>query len=310
VGLLHVGEASLPRVKERIAAQQDVDVELLEIGHLPEREAHRRLYAAFDAAARHHDAVVKVDADMELVEPRLLHAIAMLFQHHRGLDHILLGVDDWFSGERIHGLTAWRRGVRWTSGPPDLFTDLATNSTRTKFKLLDAGRPLVLHAADPTDDQALRYGLHRGLKAVASGRPNRIGRLAAFVDHAAAHPERGRLLAVASIDLALVDPGSGRLLLDSLRPGVDPTPEIERLTATLVSRSTAPTLADEVRARIVRSRSSDDLEESAAEADESPAPSGTRTSPAAFVRTLRARIDPRSRVPAQADLEREFLSLL
>lgn len=84
VGVLHVGEPSLPRVLDRIRAQADVDVELLEIGHHPEREAHARLYRAFDdaSASGTHDALVKVDADMELVEPGLLRALATMFRNN------------------------------------------------------------------------------------------------------------------------------------------------------------------------------------------------------------------------------------
>lgn len=142
VGLLHVGEPSVPRVREYIRAQVDVDVELLEVAHLPERQAHERLFRAFDGADSTYDALVKVDADMELVEPRLLQAIGLLMRRNPDLDHLVLGVDDWFTGRRIIGMNAWRRGVRWTSPPPELFTDLPTNTARTKLKVLDAGRPV------------------------------------------------------------------------------------------------------------------------------------------------------------------------
>lgn len=245
VGMLHVGEPSLPRVREYLRAQVDVDVELLEVAHLPEREAHERLYAAFDMADARYDALVKVDADMELVEPRLLHAIALLFRRHQELDHVLLGVDDWFSGRRIQGLAAWRRGVRWTSPPPELFTDLPTNSVRTKLKIMDAGRPLVLHASDPTDEQAARYGLHRGLKAVAAGKASRIGRLTELVDHAESDPARGRRIAVAAIDLALENAEMAHRLLDSA--GSD-----ESGLRELVSQSDAADLFPRTRARIER----------------------------------------------------------
>ena len=227
VGMLHVGEPSVGRVRRLILAQQDVRVELAEFAHLAEREAHERLYTAFDAADDRHDAVVKVDADMELVEPRLLHAIATLFVRHPNLDHILLGVDDWFSGRRIQGLTAWRRGIRWTSPAPELFTDLVANTSVTKLKLMDVGRPLVLHANDPTDEQAIRYGLHRGLKAIAAGKASRLSRLSDVVDHASTAPERGRLLAVAAIRLAFEDRALAEQLLAATTAG---SPGFARVT--------------------------------------------------------------------------------
>lgn len=243
IGMLHVGEPSVPRVRDLIRAQQDVDVELLEIAHLPEREAHARLYAAFDTADPRHDALVKVDADMELVEPRLLHAIAVLLRDNPPLDHVVVGVDDWFSGERILGLSSWRNGVRWTSPPPELFTDLPTSTARTKLKAIDIGRTLVVHAADPTDVQAARYGLHRGLKAVATGKASRIARLVDVVDHAATSPARGRLLAVAAIGLALTDAPVARDLLDATK---DPDADLGVLTGRLEE----PGLCAAVRGRI------------------------------------------------------------
>ena len=243
VGMLHVGEPSVDRVREHIRAQVGVDVELLEIAHLPEREAHERLYRAFDIADARYDALVKVDADMELVEPRLLRAIGLLFRRHPDLDHLILGVDDWFSGRRIQGMNAWRRGVRWTSPPPELFTDLPESTARTKLKVMDAGRPLVLHAADPTDEQAARYGLHRGLKAIATGKASRIGRLLEVVDHAARAPERGRLLAVAAIGLSLSDAAQARELLDAAR---DDGADLSALRA----RVEDPGLCAEVRAHV------------------------------------------------------------
>lgn len=243
VGMLHVGEPSVVRVRERIAAQVDVDVELLSIGHQTKWEAHRLLFGAFSSASDRHDALVKVDADMELVAPRLLHAIGALFRAHPELDHLILGVDDWFSGRRIQGMNAWRRGVHWTSPPPDLFTDLPTNTVRTKLKVMDASRPLVLHAADPSDEQAARYGLHRGLKAVATGRASRIGRLLDVVDRTEQAPERGRLIAVAAIGLALTDGTAARALLDAARDdGADLT--------VLRARLDDPDLCGDVRTRV------------------------------------------------------------
>ena len=299
VGMLHVGEPSVARVRDRILAQRDVRVELKEFAHLAEREAHARLYAAFDAADEGHDALVKVDADMELVEPRLLHALATLFVRHPGLDHILLGVDDWFSGRRIQGMTAWRRGVRWTSPPPELFTDLPTNTSVTKLKLMDVGRPLVLHANDPTDEQAIRYGLHRGLKALATSKASRIARLADVVDHAAEIPERGRRLAVAAILLAFEDRAAADRLLAA---ATDAEPALARVTAL----ADDPTLVTRVR-DFVGGAGAPETERPLSDAE--PRPGG---GPRQRLSSLRDRLtgSARTRLPDDATLRAEFLALL
>lgn len=301
VGMLHVGEPSVLRVRERIHAQRDVRVELQEFAHLAEREAHAHLYAAFDAADEQHDALVKVDADMELVEPRLLHAIAMLFVRHPDLDHIMIGVDDWFSGRRIQGMTAWRRGVRWTSPPPELFTDLPTNTSVTKLKLMDVGRPLVLHANDPTDEQAIRYGLHRGLKALATGKASRIARLADVVDHAAEAPERGRRLAVAAILLAFEDRAAAEQLLGTTTDG-EPTHALTRVT----SLADDPTIVTRVREHLDATVAPDTVRPID---DASPRVLGGRRGPLASLRERLTR-GARAGLPDEGALHAEFLALL
>lgn len=301
VGVLHVGEPSLPRVLDRIRAQADVDVELLEIGHRPEREAHDLLYRAFNAAGPEHDALVKVDADMDLVEPRLLHAIGRLFRRHPELDHLVLGVDDWFSGRRIQGMNAWRSGVAWTSSAPELFTDLPDNTVRSKLKLMDTGRPLVLHAADPTDEQAVRYGLHRGLKAVATGKVSRTQRLLDVVDQADRTPARGRRLAVAAIALALDDATGATGLLESSH---DAAGDLE----VLVARIDDPGLCEEVRARVA-TLTARAAPAAAAEAGDPPsAMSRLRGRAARFARSGRRGAP--SKAAAQATWRASFLELL
>jgi hypothetical protein len=300
VGMLHVGEPSVPRVRGLILNQEDVDVELVEIADLPEREAHERLYRTFDGADPRHHALVKVDADMELVEPRLLHAIGSLFRRHPDLDHLILGVDDWFSGKRIQGMNAWRNGTRWTSPPPELFTDLPTNTARTKLKVMDAGRPLVLHAADPTDAQAARYGLHRGLKAVVTGKASRIGRLLEVVDHAEGAPEPGRLLAVAAIGLALSDGDTARTLLDAAQADdVD--------LAVLAARVDDPMLCDEVRAQVESFATESFLEVSAGPGS---AAGGVRERAIALLGWLRKAPTRSSEEDRQAQWRSELLALL
>lgn len=298
VGMLHVGEPSVPSVRALITGQDGVDVELLEIAHLPEREAHARLYRAFDdaSASRTHDALVKVDADMELVEPGLLHALATMFRRHPDLDHIMLGVDDWFSGTRIQGMNAWRCGVRWTSPPPELFTDLPENTVSTKLKLMDAGRPLVLHAADPTDEQAVRYGLHRGLKAVESGKRSRVERLLEVIDHAERHPERGRRLAVTAIIGALRDQSAATALLSA---GEGETHASERAQAAGSDQEVFAAARYEVQRLLQRI----DAGTGAAHAD----------TPLERRRALRLRSlsqSARARRQSQPDLGAEFLTLL
>ena len=213
-GVLHVGEPALERAVASAETQHGADVSIEVIGNLPKWEAHRRLYRRFSEDRGAHDLLVKLDADMELVEPRLFWSVGLLLRRHRRLDHVVLGVDDWLSGERIMGISLWRSGVQWEAEPPDLFTDLNRSDARERFKLIDAGRPLVTHAVKPGVEQALRYGAHRALKAARTRKASRLARVEEFARFVQQHPEPERRLALAAVELAFSDEGAGRRLVD------------------------------------------------------------------------------------------------
>ena len=216
VGVLHVGEPSLMQAIDSVDAQERVDSTLHLIGHLPKWDAHRALFNHFTSEGEAYDVMVKLDADMEILHPRLLAASGDLFARHQRVDHIVFGVDDWLSGERIMGMSIWRGGVRWEGPPPDLFTDLAPSSARGRLKLMDLDRPLVAHAQSPSETQALRYGAHRALKAARTGKASRLDRLEAFVHFTTTNPDPIRVLALAAAEAALLDPAFGRKMVDGL----------------------------------------------------------------------------------------------
>lgn len=221
IGMLHTGEPSMPAAIRSVEEQQDVDTTLDLIGPLPKWEAHRKLFERFSADGGAHELLVKLDADMELLEPQLLSAAALLMRRHRRLDHIVLGVDDWLSRERIMGLSIWRGGVTWAEPPPDLFTDLAHTDVRDRLKLIDAGRPLVAHARQPSEMQSIRYGAHRATKAMRTRKRTRLQRLRAFAHVVTEDPAPERRLALAAIEAALTDEALGRSLVDGDRPTPD-----------------------------------------------------------------------------------------
>ncbi len=243
-GILYVGETSLPRALACLDQQQGVELRTVMIGHHPFADAHRHLYRTFDERRREHDVLVKVDADMEIVEPRLLHALGAIFERYEPLDQVIIGVDDWLSGERINGMQAWRNGTRWRSAPSALFADLPETSARTKLKVLDPPYPLVLHATSPSAAQSLRYGAQRGLKVVETLKRSRLDRMESFVRFAAANPAPERSLAVAGAEVALFDLDLARRCMfgtSQLTPA-----EMERL----LGRSISATLFEETLGRL------------------------------------------------------------
>jgi len=213
VGVLSVGEPSLPRALQSVREQSAVATEILEFRDLPERQAHRELFAALSERGAAFDMLVKVDADMEILHPRLFVAVGKLFAAFPRVDFVPLAVDDWFTRTQIGSLNFWRGGVQWTGTTPELFTDRGSNSVRKELPLLSIDEPLVHHAYQPTTAQAVRYGAHRALKARVANNLRRVDELARAVDAWGDEPTPERAMAVFAISTALRDAAAGEQLL-------------------------------------------------------------------------------------------------
>lgn len=303
-GVLYAGEPSLPRVLARLEEQEHVELRTVMFGHHPFGEAHRRLYRTFDERRDEHDVLVKVDADMEIVAPRLLFALGELFRAHPELDMVVLGVDDWLSGERIIGMNAWRRGMRWRAAPSPLFADLPSTDVRTRLKVMDTPDPMVLHATEPSAAQSRRYGAQRGLKVVDTLKRSRFERMQRFVDFVAANPEPRRLLAVAGVEAALTDRDlAGRCLYGDEQLSAEDVDRLERLAAdpALCAR-TLERLAL-LEDRVTEQGSGTDRETSAGR------PGGARRTLPTRVR-MALRRGPARSAPDSARLRSEFVGLL
>lgn len=236
VGVLSAGEPTLPKALAAIRNQAGITVEIVHISDLPKHEAHRLLYKTFTARTDRFDLLAKVDADMEILHPRLLSSIAGLFDAFPEVDLAPVAVDDWLSGRQIWSLNVWRGGIRWLEEPPDLFSDQARNTSRQAFSLLKVGQPLVLHAAHATPLQALRYGAHRALKARSSQDVGRIRAVERTVRFCAAEPCFERNLVLLAIEMSLRDPELGRLFVD--------TPTVKNPVATATARARVESASD------------------------------------------------------------------
>jgi len=302
-GILYAGEASLKRSLTCLEQQQDIELRTVMFGHHPFADAHQRLYRTFDERRLEHDLLVKVDADMEIIEPRLLHALGMLLRRHPEVDEILVGVEDWLSGERIMGMMAWRRGMRWRDAPSALFADLPATSVRTSLKLMDAPHPLVLHATSPSATQSLRYGAQRGLKVIETRKLSRWRRMQSFVRFAAANPEPERRLAVVGVEAALTDSElAGRCLYGAARLS---SAEQEQLKA----RSGEPTLFGATLDRLAALESTITPSGTGADGATSPVPADARAFLLKAKRHTVGRIRPSEPIDRPM-LREEFLGLL
>lgn len=206
VGFIHVDEPTVRAARESILAQEDVRIRIEEVRNLPQFEAHRRLYEALDRNSADSDFLVKVDGDMIINHPRLFAAVSVLFDEESDIDRISVGVDDWFSGRVIDGMAFWRGGVRWSGKPDPVRMDHIETTARASLRIIDHGLPLVTHGVEPTPEQAVRYGIHRGRKARLSMTRIRIADAAAFVESVEADPNPLRLLAAAALATGLDEP--------------------------------------------------------------------------------------------------------
>jgi hypothetical protein len=192
-----------------VEKQRDVDARLIVIGHHPKQSAHARLFETLNAYRDRHDVMLFIGADMAIIPERLLYALIEFYRAFPEIDQTLFGVEDWFSGEQILGFLSWRRGVRHATSPDRLFTDVVKNSSRREFKIARPMTPLMLHGQQPSDLQAIRYGAQRAMKAAQSGKSSRWERLQSFILFARQSPTQQRMLAAASIAIALEDTDFG-----------------------------------------------------------------------------------------------------
>ena len=208
--ILYAGEPSLQLAIESVESQSNVVPRFLVIGNHPKRQAHDRLFQSLNQYTDDHDFSIFLGADMEIANRLLFSALGGLFDEFLWLDNVLLGVDDWYSGEHQLGVNVWRRGIRHTSTPNGVFTDIVPNSARTCLKIERPLVSLIIHGINPSARQAIRYGAQRGMKAAALGKESRWNRLAQLVEFTAANPDPKRRLALAGIKIALTDRDLGR----------------------------------------------------------------------------------------------------
>ena len=167
VGTLYSGENEYEECLASIQSQTYRDFEHFVFKNLPKREAHRALFSSFLGRADVYDVLIKVDADMVLCSDTLFQRIVQKLSHSTNLDVLSVGVHDFFTGQLINGLNAYRNTVRWDFDKETLFTDIP-EVARDKYLYDDKElAPAAIHCKNPSPLQAFHYGVHRGLKSIA-----------------------------------------------------------------------------------------------------------------------------------------------
>ena len=160
-----VGERQVDSALAALTGQRHVDVTVHRISGLPMLEAQEAVYAAAcDAGTR--DRIMKFDGDMEL---RGDTALAKMVERAVRCNQARYSepVSDWYTGKQIPAVHLFQ--------PSAVPAGVTIKRPRTDAWLTQiqgfapkaVWRPCVRHATDPDTAQALRYGLQRGLKALA-----------------------------------------------------------------------------------------------------------------------------------------------
>jgi hypothetical protein len=204
VGTLYTIENEFNACCASIRAQTHTDYEHVVFRDLSKREAHHALYGTFMQRAEEFDLLVKVDADMVLIDPDFFLHVVKRFSAAPELDLLLIAVHDFFTDGLVTGINIFRNSVRWHLGDEELFTDRThvAESVRRTEKDLDVLAPAAHHCPDPGPFQSFHYGFHRGIKAVHGGKRWKV--LERLCAHYRRRPDGRLALALLGANTALL----------------------------------------------------------------------------------------------------------
>lgn len=159
------GENEFAECRRSVGVQVGVSTEHVLFEEMENAEAHAALYRTIMDRADEADLFLKLDADMVLADEGVLERIAGYFERDPELDHLVLGVEDWFTDSTIIGVHAFSSRVRWRPDASGLFTDPDPVFPGRKLVVERPLPPVVHHGPDPSPFQAFFFGVHRAMKA-------------------------------------------------------------------------------------------------------------------------------------------------
>jgi hypothetical protein len=162
---LFSGEAEFDQCRSSLEQQQYRRWEQRVIEHLPNTEAHARLYETVMVESGNFGLFLKLDADMVLADNKVLSDLVRVFEERPDLDHLVVAVSDWMTDSHIIGAHLFSPRVRWARHRETLYVDPDPEYPGRKLVVSDPPRDLIVHAGDPSPLQAFHFGAHRALQA-------------------------------------------------------------------------------------------------------------------------------------------------
>jgi hypothetical protein len=162
---LFSGEREFDRCQSSLEQQEYPSWEQRVIEHLPNTEAHARLYETIMAERENFGIFLKLDADMVLADPEVLGDLVQVFEERSELDHLVVPVTDWMTDSYIIGAHLFSNRVRWKRHEETLYVDPNPEFPGRKLVINNPSRDLIFHAGNPSPLQAFHFGAHRALQA-------------------------------------------------------------------------------------------------------------------------------------------------
>ena len=164
-----VGESQLNDAIKSVKDQLNVEVEHVIISNKPTLVAEKEIYMTAFKHKEHFDYIARLDGDMVLKSITALYSMSNLLDLHPNICRLSVPVHDFYTNEQIQGFHIMRssgipKQVEVNEYKPEKWIEELPSKTIRTLK-----SPLVLHGHNPNLDQAIRFGLHRGLKALKTG---------------------------------------------------------------------------------------------------------------------------------------------
>lgn len=170
IGTLYSGENEFEESCQAIKKQSYDNYYHLVIKNLTKIEAHNKLYSYFMDNSNEFDLLIKIDADMVIIDHDFFSKIVTIFQKNKKLDRVIIPLLDFFVSQKIMGINIYRNTVKWVINSESVFTDRKEKySNKNNKEIYHSLSDSVIHCKNPSLHQAFHFGYHRGFKGVQPG---------------------------------------------------------------------------------------------------------------------------------------------
>jgi hypothetical protein len=165
------GEPQLGLLIESLKSQKHVSITQRIISYKPALEAERLIYEyALEAKKQGgYDWIIRLDADMLPVSDYSVVNLIKNAELYPDIYKLSTPVQDYFTGNLISGVHLFK-----PEGVPDIrqtkksYPEYWITTIKGK-SFYQINNPQILHAYNSDARQAIRFGLHRGIKAISKG---------------------------------------------------------------------------------------------------------------------------------------------